>query len=586
MRKILFHFVCVLVLPKDILLSQTLTPMSQPTTGIVLYIAIVLLIICCGVIFFFYRTRYEQTLLQLIEERTTPTAWQIEKERLEQALMLTEVSRAELVASEERYRNFLENINEVFQIVDAEGNITYASPNMEIETGFRHEEIIKKKYYEFIVPEDRRAVMYRIEQNKRDGSEKLFVQFRTLKKNGTIRWIEISGRIIRDINGTITEYHNVVRDIHDRKRAEEQLLTVFENMPIIVTALDAGNYVLLWNKAAERVTGYTAEEVIGNYRVMELFVPNLAYRRSIYKKLLRYKGNYSNWEIECTCKDGTVKTIAFSSVANLYPIPAYPGGWGIGIDVTERKKLEQDLLHAQKMESIGTLANGIAHDFNNILAIITGYAKLLQSEASDAEKVLQRGEAIAKSSERGAGLVRQLLTFARKTDMMFEHVHLNTLVEEVVIALQEIFPKNIILQMNIEPLMPAIKASGAQLHQVLLNLCVNARDAMPEGGVLTITTYSLPSSRIITRTHHKHHSDMYVCLSVNDTGSGMDETIKQRIYEPFYTTKERGRGTGLGLSVVYGIIQSHKGFIEVESTKDVGTTFSLYFPAQRENGLI
>jgi PAS domain S-box-containing protein len=245
---------------------------------------------------------------------------------------------------------------------------------------------------------------------------------------------------------------------------------------------------------------------------------------------------------------------------------------------TKRKRLEQQLVQAQKMEGLGTLAGGIAHDFNNILAIILGYTNRLETlgskpEAPGAIKIIK--EAV----ERGAALVQQLLTSARQTEARFSALDLNALVRELEKMLQATFPKMINFELRLQPDLPLMTADRSQIHQVLLNLCVNARDAMKDGGTLTLETSMTPGAEL-TESFTGAAAQNYACIRVRDTGSGMSKQVKSHIFEPFFTTKERGKGTGLGLSVVYGVVNNHRGFVQVESERDAGTTFIVYLPVE------
>lgn len=245
---------------------------------------------------------------------------------------------------------------------------------------------------------------------------------------------------------------------------------------------------------------------------------------------------------------------------------------------TKRKRLEQQLVQSQKMEGLGTLAGGIAHDFNNILAIILGYTNRLETlgskpETSGATKIIK--EAV----ERGAALVQQLLTSARQTEARFSSLDLNDLVRELEKMLQATFPKMINFELRLQPDLPLITADRSQIHQVLLNLCVNARDAMKDGGTLTLETSITPGAEL-TESFTGAGTQDYACIRVRDTGSGMSRQVKSHIFEPFFTTKERGKGTGLGLSVVYGVVNNHRGFVQVESEPDAGTTFIVYLPVE------
>jgi signal transduction histidine kinase len=250
-------------------------------------------------------------------------------------------------------------------------------------------------------------------------------------------------------------------------------------------------------------------------------------------------------------------------------------------DMEERKKLEDQLRQSQKMESMGTLAAGIAHDLNNILNIIQGYAIVLERGAKP-EEIQESVDAITETTKRCGVLVQQLLTLARKTGIRLETTNVNALIRELSNLVKETFPKNIELALELDRSLPSITADPNQITQVLLNLAVNARDAMPDGGRLTIKT------RVVDREGLRElsgvTSERYVCIEVADTGKGMDDNVQGRIFEPFFTTKGIGQGTGLGLAVVYGIVKSHNGFIEVESRPMVGTTFHLRFPVQSAGG--
>ncbi len=247
------------------------------------------------------------------------------------------------------------------------------------------------------------------------------------------------------------------------------------------------------------------------------------------------------------------------------------------VKAEERLRLsEEQLLHAQKMESIGILAGGIAHDFNNILGIILGYASVLRDGNVDSRQAKSLDAMIA-AVERGTALVRQLLTFARKTDVIFAPISVNEAVEEVLSLCTGTFPKTIVFSRTLDINIPAIIADRTQIHQALLNLCINARDAMPQGGTLRISTCTRSSAEVAKRLPDSH-ADTYVCVSVADTGTGMDQATLARIFEPFFTTKSEEKGTGLGLAIVYGVVRSHQAQIDVESEVGKGSTFHLFFP--------
>jgi PAS domain S-box-containing protein len=245
-------------------------------------------------------------------------------------------------------------------------------------------------------------------------------------------------------------------------------------------------------------------------------------------------------------------------------------------DMEARKKLEEQLLQAQKMEGIGTLAGGIAHDFNNILNIIQGYTFILRGHGSHNRQMEENLTVINETVQRGTALIQQLLTLARKSSTELESVNANALIEGVIALVTQTFAKTIEWSCELEADLPPITADKNHIEQALLNLCVNARDAMPNGGKLIFKTQSVDGAGL--QHWGEATEERYVCIAVSDTGTGMDESIQKRIFEPFFTTKNEGQGTGLGLSVVYGIVKNHNGFIDVESRPMSGTSFRLYFP--------
>jgi nitrogen-specific signal transduction histidine kinase/ActR/RegA family two-component response regulator len=246
---------------------------------------------------------------------------------------------------------------------------------------------------------------------------------------------------------------------------------------------------------------------------------------------------------------------------------------------TKRKRLERQLIQAQKMEGLGTLAGGIAHDFNNILAIILGYTMRIEESRNHPEQLPEATHVIREAVQRGATLVQQLLTSARQTDAQLTSVDLNALLREMEQMLGATFPKTINFVLHLQPNLPRVAADRSQLHQVLLNLCVNARDAMPDGGTITLES-NTSSGPQLGEYFTGVTAENYAVIRVTDTGIGISKEVKPHIFEPFFTTKERAKGTGLGLSVVYGVVNNHHGFVQVDSERDHGTTFTIYLPLE------
>jgi two-component system, cell cycle sensor histidine kinase and response regulator CckA len=252
----------------------------------------------------------------------------------------------------------------------------------------------------------------------------------------------------------------------------------------------------------------------------------------------------------------------------------------------ERHVLEAQLLQAQKMESIGTLVVGLAHNLNNILAIVMGYASRLERSPDDPTKVMQSVTAINQAVRRGAGLIQQLIGVTTKSNLQYSTVDVNAILEDLIRMVIEVFPKTVTFEQHLDPFHPKVSAEQNQLHQALLNTLLNARDAMPQGGTITISTQTVSSASLRGKFPNLQESP-YVRIAISDTGEGMDEETLQHIFEPFFTTRDRATFTGLGLSVVYGIVTSHKGFIDVSSKSGQGSTISLFFPAENlEEGAI
>jgi PAS domain S-box-containing protein len=273
----------------------------------------------------------------------------------------------------------------------------------------------------------------------------------------------------------------------------------------------------------------------------------------------------------------------------VYVVARFVGSFGEGGELreiqghlfndTKRKRLEQQLIQSQKMEGLGTLAGGIAHDFNNILAIILGYATRLEGWRANPERVPAAITVIKEAVERGAALVQQLLTSARQSEARFASLDLNGLVRDLEKMLRATVPKTIDFELRLQPNLPLITADRSQIHQVLLNLCVNARDAMQNGGTITLETSTVAGAEV-AESFSGAEAERYSCVRVRDTGMGMTRQVKAHIFEPFFTTKERSKGTGLGLSVVYGVVNNHHGFVQVDSEPNVGTSFSIYLPLE------
>jgi len=406
------------------------------------------------------------------------------------------------------------------------------------------------------------------------------------RKDGSSIWISEHARVLHDTEGNLTGFQGAVLNITDRKKADElvlRLLHAVEQTRDVIFMTDPTGRFTYANPAFEQTYGYGIEEVHGKTpAILKSGVQDALLYERFWKTIS--SGQSIQVEFYNKTKDGKL-VIMEATVTPVYDSDAGLTGFiAVQRDITsertnekERKSLQEQLFQAQKLESIGTLASGIAHDFNNVLGVILGYAMILRHAVGDDEKALKGIEAINKAVQRGADLVRQILMFARKSDPSFTTIDLSHILTDVEKMVSETFPKTIITTLNVDPRITPIRADKTQMHQALLNLLVNARDAMPDGGSISIIAKRVTVNEVREQIPGVEGTE-FIHIGISDTGSGMDEETKQRIFEPFFTTKEVGKGTGLGLAVVYGIIRNHKGYVNVQSAPGEGTTFNLYFP--------
>jgi two-component system cell cycle sensor histidine kinase/response regulator CckA len=368
----------------------------------------------------------------------------------------------------------------------------------------------------------------------------------------------------------------------ERKRAEEALrasqeyaLNLIESSLDMIIATDQNGNITEFNKAAQRTFGYQPHEILGKH--LQLLYAEPAESLRVHATIL--KDGKSVGEVRQARKNGQVFPCFLSASILRDTQDQLVGVVSISRDITEQLNLEEQLRQSQKMESIGQLAGGIAHDFNNMLTVIHGHAALLLSAGKLDEDVADSAFQISLASERAANLTRQLLAFSRKQVMQTTYLDVNELVAHLSKMLRRILGEDIVLQLNYAPNIPLVRADKGMMEQIIMNLAVNARDAMPEGGRLVIDT----SVRTIREAQVEQEPEgtlgEFVCLSVKDSGCGIAPEHLQRVFEPFFTTKEVGKGTGLGLATVYGIAKQHQGWINVESEVGTGSIFRLFLPS-------
>lgn len=422
------------------------------------------------------------------------------------------------------------------------------------------------------------------------------------KGTGTVetRWQRKDGKVIDvilsstpiDPNDLSIGVTFTALDITVRKQAEVALQesegkyrTVLEANPDAVVVYDIEGNVIYFNPAFTRIFGWTLEERIGNK--MDIFVPEEAWRETkmMIKKVLAGE-RFSGIETHRYNQKGEIIPVSISG-AIYKDQNGKPSGSVINLrDITEQKKLESQLQQSQKMEAIGTLAGGIAHDINNILGIILGNTELAMDDTPDWNPVRLNLEEARIASLRAKDVVRQLLSFARKTEMEKKPTNIIPIVKESFKLLRSSIPTSIEIRQNISKDVDTILADPTQINQILINLCTNADHAMPDGGIIEIILNNIELDEANTAQHSDLYPGRYVNLTVTDTGHGISQEVIDRIFDPYFTTKEVGKGTGMGLSVVHGIVKKHNGAITVKSDPGKGTTFSIFFPAVEEDAVI
>ena len=355
-------------------------------------------------------------------------------------------------------------------------------------------------------------------------------------------------------------------------RSSERLRTILEHAPMMIDSFDSRGRCVLWNREAERVLGWTREEIEACDDPLSLFYPDRAERDRVLESIARGDGTFREYRVQA--RDGTIR-------AQLWADFSLPTGEKIsmGHDVTEQRRLEEQLRQSQKLEAIGRLTGGMAHDFNNLLTIVLGNMELISAALPAGDEHLRElaGE-VQGAARRGARLIRNLLAFSRRSPLVLRPVEPAAIVEANVGTLRRLLPESIEIELSVEDGLPAIDSDPDALEQILINLATNARDAMPEGGSLRIELRAVRldrdgAARLGGRTGE------FVSLEVRDDGTGMSPPVRERAFEPFFTTKDPEQGSGLGLAIVYGLMEQHRGFVALESSPGTGTSVRLFFPA-------
>ena len=541
-------------------------------------------------------------------ERRTKQALVREIDRLEARLRRLESGERRrdgktLPEQQTFYRLLTEYASDVLWVTDLSLNFTFVSPSVTRLQGFTVEEAVEGGLPRLLTPASLaiggQVLMEELAIEKA-GNAPLFrnrtftVEY--LCRDGRTGWAEVKTAFVRDESGRPIGVVGISRDITERKKIEDALKQTNELLRALITAsplsiitVDPGGRVAMWNPAAERMFGWTEAETVGRPAPV---VPKSVMKdfSSIHESVT--KGT-SVTGIETTLlkKDGSTIDVNLSMNALRGAGGAVTGFMAIIEDVTERKRAEQErekmqslLLQAQKMEAIGQLAGGIAHDFNNLLTAIQGYTDMSLMSVPPDGPLCDDLKQIRKACTQAGGLTRQLLLFSRRQPYTLRPVDLNDTVTELLKMLDRVIGGHIQITSDLEPHLWSVLADTGCIEQVVMNLVVNARDVMPEGGTITIRTRNCDVDGSQRNIYDDARAGRFVCLGVQDTGCGIGKDLLTRIFEPFFSTKGPN-GTGLGLSVVYGIVKQHDGWLDVESAPGRGSTFSIYLPASFEKSI-
>jgi PAS domain S-box-containing protein len=509
---------------------------------------------------------------------------------------LEQVERFEEAQSAEgRYRLLVESITDyAIYMLDASGLVASWNRGAERFKGYRESEIIGQHFSRFYTEEDKAADLPQTALRTARDQGRFEHEGWRVRKDGTRFWAHVVIDPIRDSEGKLVGYAKITRDLTERRRADEQLRESQEQFRLLVQGvtdyalfmLDREGRVSSWNAGAERIKGYTRDEILGRH--FSSFYMEEEREAGIPMKGLQKAETDGRWETEGwrVRKDGSRfwAHVVIDAIHN--DAGELIGFAKITRDATERKNAERQLEEArkalfqsQKMEAVGQLTGGVAHDFNNLLTVIIGgLDTIARSKPTDTVRIRRALEMARHAADRASGLTARLLAFSRKQPLDPTPTDLNSLVRNMADLLHRTLGEQVELESVLSPRLWTVEVDQNQLESAVLNLAVNARDAMPSGGKLTIETQNTFLDESYAATDAEVRPGQYVVICVSDTGSGMSKSTLARVFEPFFTTKESGRGTGLGLSMVYGFVKQSAGHVTIYSEEGEGTTVKLYFP--------
>ncbi|MFH1743756.1 MAG: PAS domain S-box protein, partial [bacterium] len=514
----------------------------------------------------------------------------IQRKRVEQALR----------ESEEKFRALAENTHDIMYSVNTEGIVQYISPQVE-RYGFSPDDIVSRRLFDFIISEERERIAGEWQKAMATGEE-FPTEFRLRDREGKTHWFEDWGRVQCDQDGTIRGIVGILRDITERKRIEEafresesRYRLFMKDFHGIAFRSNIDLTPIFVDGAVEGITGYTHSEIISGRPTWDQII-HKEDRPSISE--LRYKAfskNYFSADIEYRIvrKDGKIRWVHefIQNVCEDAGKRAFVQG--VVYDITDHKHLEEQLRQTHKMEAVGHLAGGVAHNINNLLTGIIGNLIFVEMNASD--KIRRFASEALKASDRAADLVQQLLAFSRKSMVRSKRINLNQIVDESIHLVRETIDRRIEIEVRMGEDLPNVCADSAQMHSVLVNLCLNARDAIGkildgeeaierqgDRFVIAVRTETAVIDQEYCESHSYARPGRFVVLSVSDNGVGMDAETQTHVFEPFFTTKGLAEGTGMGLASAYGAVNQHNGWIDFSSRFGKGTVFRVYLPVTDE----
>jgi two-component system, cell cycle sensor histidine kinase and response regulator CckA len=495
-------------------------------------------------------------------------------------------SREALAAAEQRYRSLVEHLPLVTYVdsLNELGSNLYTSPQIEPLLGYPVEQWTSDSglFVRCLHPEDRERVLAEHARSHESG-EPLRTEYRLVASDGRVVWLQDEAVVVRDEEDRPLFLQGYLLDITQHKASEQALAerenllqTIIETEPECVKVVAPDGTLLQMNRAGlEMIEAESFEQVAGAV-IADVIAPE--HREAFGDLTARViAGGRGSLEFELVGLKGTRRRMETHAVPLHGADGEIIGALSVTRDVTERKRLEEQLRQSQKMEAVGRLAGGVAHDFNNLLTGIIGYADLLRAALPPESELQADAEEVRKAAERAASLTRQLLAFSRRQVLQPQILSLNQAVGEMERMLRRLIGEDVELVTDTAPDLGAVEADPGQIEQVIANLVVNARDAMPAGGRLIVRTANVEVNGH-PRTEPQMRPGSYVLLSVSDSGTGMDTETQSRMFEPFFTTKDVGKGTGLGLATVYGIVKQSGGYIWVTSAPGAGTTFDIFLP--------